>query len=101
MKKKITLKNINSFIEGNVNKLVYELGGKSKEYQEQIAYRALQCNDCFVEGTFDEGPRHCKQCGCSLPGKWHTVISCNGGERFPDLMSDEDWIKYKEENQIK
>jgi hypothetical protein len=60
---------------------------------EQIAYRKLQCTDCWEKGK-------CQHCGCSLPGRWYSTPSCNGGERFPDLMSEENWIKYKQDNNI-
>jgi hypothetical protein len=43
---------------------------------------------------------YCIECGCSVPGKLYVKESCNGGKRFPDLMSREDWEKYKSENNI-
>ena len=43
----------------------------------------------------------CRYCLCDLPGKFYVTESCNKGERFPDLMDEESWMKYKEENNIK
>ena len=50
-------------------------------------------NDCVKLG-------YCKYCGCSIPGKLYVTTSCNNGERFPDLMCEADWEKYKTENNI-
>lgn len=93
MKQKITIKNIKAYIEGNSNMLIDNLGLKSKEYQEQIAYRMLQCGDCLEEGK-------CTYCGCDIPGKLYVSESCNNGDRFPNLMSPIEWRKYKEDNKI-
>jgi hypothetical protein len=43
---------------------------------------------------------YCIECGCSVPGKLYVKESCNSGKRFPDLMSREDWEKYKSDNNI-
>ena len=82
MKQQITLKNIYSFIQGNLQMRLDGIGLKHKYYQEQIAYRMLEC-------------------GCNLPGKLYVDKSCNNGERFPDLMNEEDWLIYKKEHEIK
>ncbi len=72
-----------------------ESGNKPEWYQEQIAYRMLQCkNDCMIT-------KKCKYCGCAVPGKLFVDKSCNKGERFPDIMNEVEWIKYKEENGIR
>lgn len=94
MKQQITLKNIYSFIQGNLQMRLDGMGLKPQYYQEQIAYRMLQCQDCYKQ-------KRCKECGCSLPGKFYVDKSCNNGEIFPDLMNEEDWLKYKEEHEIK
>ena len=94
MKQQITLKNIYSFIQGNLQMRLDGMGLKPKYYQEQIAYRMLQCQDCVKA-------KKCKECGCNLPGKLYVDKSCNNGERFPDLMNEEDWLIYKEEHEIK
>jgi hypothetical protein len=36
-----------------------------------------------------------------VPGKLYVKESCNGGERFPDLMGAKDWEEYKKKNNIK
>lgn len=100
MSREITLDNIRQYIEGNKNKLLAEAGLKEDWYLEQIAYRQLKCQDCWIEGHPAYGPRTCKVCTCRLPGKWYVTQSCNYGARFPDLMNEQDWIKFKEENAI-
>ncbi len=90
---KITLKNIKAYIEGNTQMTLDGLGLKPDYYKEQIAYRMLQCRDCMSKGE-------CSYCGCSVPGKLYVTQSCNNGKRFPDLMDEEDWNKYKEDNDI-
>lgn len=91
--RKIKFKDITNFLEGNSNLIKDELGILSEHYKEQIAYRRLQCEDCWEE-------RKCQHCKCSLPGRWYTIQTCNNGERFPDLMDKEDWDKYKLDNGI-
>lgn len=94
MKTKITLKNIKAYIEGNIQMRLDGLGMKPEYYKEQIAYRMLQCRDCLQQGQ-------CKYCDCDVPGKLYVSESCNGGKRFPDIMNEEDWNLYKEQNGIK
>lgn len=87
------LKKIKQYIEGNLNMLEDDMFGKPLYYKEQILYRASKCEDCYARGK-------CYKCGCDLPGKHYVTESCNDGVRFPDLMNEADWNKYKEENQI-
>lgn len=94
MKQKITVKNIKSFLEGNIQLGLEQLHLQPEHIQEQISYRMLKCSDCVKVGK-------CKVCGCNVPGKLYVKESCNKGERFPDLMSNLEWIKYKESNDIK
>lgn len=86
------LNKVKQFIEGNFNMLQDDLLGKPTYYKEQIYYRTSKCSDCYVKGK-------CKQCGCSLPGKHYVTKSCNP-ERFPDLMTIDEWEKYKKDNDI-
>jgi hypothetical protein len=90
---KITISKIKQYIEGNTQMILDKIGMQPKWYQEQIAYRSLMCGDCIKAGA-------CKECGCEVPGKLYVAESCNEGKRFPDLMSEEEWIKYKQENGI-
>lgn len=95
MKKKVTLANIKSFLEGYKNMFLLKLGTKPDWFKEQVAYRMSVCsNDCMIK-------RECKYCGCDVPAKMLVEKSCNNGERFPDIMNEQDWIKYKEDNGIK
>lgn len=94
MKQKITFKNIKQYIEGNSQLILEELKLQAPHIQEQIAYRRLICkDDCAVTNT-------CKECGCDFKGKTSVSQSCNNGERFPDLMSNLEWEKYKIEKEI-
>ena len=95
MKQKITVKNIKSFLEGNIQLGLESLNIQPEHIQEQIAYRRLLCsNDCMITGK-------CKYCGCEVLGKTSVKESCNKNERFPDLMSKLEWDKYKTQNDIK
>ena len=94
MEPKITIKNIKSYIEGNSKMFLSNVGLQAQHLQEQVAYRSLICKDtCVAKG-------YCEECGCSLPGKFYVEESCNGGEKFPDLMSRVDWEKFKKENNV-
>ena len=94
MKQKITIKNIKSFLEGNFQLGLEQLHLQPQHIQEQIAYRRLLCkDDCAKQDK-------CIKCGCDFKGKTSVKESCNY-ERFPDLMSNLEWIKYKESNGIK
>jgi len=94
-KPQINLHNIKSFLEGNIQLGLEQLHLQPTHIQEQIAYRRLLCsNDCMITGK-------CKYCGCEVLGKTSVKESCNKNERFPDLMSNLEWIKYKESNDIK
>lgn len=89
--RRITLSDINHYLEGNTQMILDRMGLQPDWYREQIAYRMLQCkDDCIPAGQ-------CKYCGCSVPGKLYVTQSCNYGSRFPDLMNEQDWIKYKEQ----
>lgn len=94
MQKKITLKNISSFLEGNSQRLLEELRLQPHHIKEQIAYRRLLCkDDCEVQNK-------CVYCGCSFKGKTSVKESCNKGERFPDLMGRIEWEEFKKRNKI-
>lgn len=83
------IKNIASFIEGHAMKFYDNLVGLPIHTKDQIAYRLYKCkDDCLVKGE-------CKYCGCPPEDKAFVKESCNNGERFPDLMNEEEWTKYK------
>ena len=73
----ITVKNVLAFIEGN-SKMWY----------------------CIKIGHKNKGPGTCRECGCSIPGKWFVEKSCNNGKRFPDLMDKFKWDEFKKKNNI-
>jgi len=88
----ITGKNIFSFVEGYTKMLGDQLHLLPDHEREQVLYRGSICRDECVELGY------CVYCGCDIPAKLYVNASCNGGERFPDMMNKEDWKKFKEEN---
>lgn len=92
--KRITIKNIKEYIEGNSKMFLDDLGLQPEHIKQQISYRMLKCNDCVKAGK-------CKMCGCDVPGKLYVQKSCNNNTIFPDLMNKLEWDKYKETNDIK
>jgi hypothetical protein len=92
---KITSKNIKAFIQGNLRMLGDKFNALDEHLKEQVAYRASMCSKSCLE---DNGGK-CIKCGCSVPGKWYATASCNP-EKFPDLMNQEEWSKYKEANNV-
>jgi hypothetical protein len=90
---KITLKNVKSFIRGHYNLYLDKLGMYPKHKQEQILYRISLCSDCVS----NEG---CKYCGCAPNKKVYDNKSCNDGERFPDMLNEVEWNKFKIDNKI-
>jgi hypothetical protein len=90
----ITITNILSYLEGNTQLILEELKLQPEHVREQIVYRRLLCkDDCAVTNK-------CVYCGCDFRGKTSVGESCNKGARFPNLMSNEDWIKFKADNGI-
>jgi hypothetical protein len=90
----ITFKNILQFIEGNVNKITDDLKLYPKWKKEQVIWRLSLCkDDCLKIGK-------CKYCGCSTPGKLYVNKSCNKGDRFPDMMNEEEWNEFKIKNNL-
>jgi hypothetical protein len=83
------LKNILSFLEGNVKYYYNAIVGLPLHTKEQIIYRISICKDsCFN----DKG---CEYCGCNTIKKMFTASSCNEGNKFPDLMDKIEWEKFK------
>ncbi len=91
MSKEISITNIKNFIEGNVNQALSSLDLKPDSFMEQVRYRKSICTDCMEAGV-------CNYCGCSVPGRLYTTSTCNKGERFPDIMGDEEWAQFKKDN---
>jgi hypothetical protein len=89
----ITPEKIRQYLEGNLKMLGDMFYLLPKHVREQVAWRSLICQDCLSEGA-------CKYCGCTVPGKLYVTVSCNGDERFPNLMDEEEWTQYKIENKI-
>lgn len=94
MSQKINIKNIKNFIEGKTNQVLSSMDLKPESFIEQVNYRKSLCVECLSAGQ-------CRYCGCEVPGRFYTNESCNKGEIFPDIMSDEEWIKFKKDNHEK
>jgi hypothetical protein len=90
------LNKIGDFIQGNYRLILDErFDSLAPHIKEQVLYRAEICKDsCLPAGE-------CEYCGCETPGKLYVTKSCNKGEKFPNLMEEEDWKKYKIENNVK
>lgn len=92
---KLNIKNIKSFVEGHSKLFLNRLGLFPKHKQEQILYRLDKCkNDCVPNGK-------CKFCGCPPHKKAYVNESCNGGIRFPNMMTPTEWEDYKAKMNIK
>ena len=93
-KKEINLRNILSFIEGNTNYLMDIFGMYPDYKKEQVLWRLSLCkDDCVKEGE-------CQYCGCPPHKKAFVDKSCNKGDRFPDMMGEEEWKEYKLKHKI-
>ena len=90
----ITPKKVLQFIEGNLKMLGDQINLLPEWQKEQVLYRLEICkNDCVPNGA-------CHYCGCAVPGKLYVWQSCNGGERFPDMMEPQAWENFKQVNNI-
>ena len=88
------IKKIIQFLEGNIKMLGDEFDLLPQHQREQVLYRSEICKyECVPYG-------YCVECGCSVPGKLYVKESCNGGKKFPDLMSKLDWEAFKKNNNI-
>jgi len=92
---KVTLKNVFSFIEGNLKMYLDQWDALPEHEKEQVAYRMEVCKDDCVKNGY------CTYCQCSVPAKLYSRYSCNKDERFPGIMSKKRWEEYKEEKNIK
>lgn len=87
-KTKYTAENILSFLEGTTRYYLDKINDAPAHIQEQVTYRLYQCkDDCLIENK-------CVSCGCPPKKKAFVTKSCNP-ERFGDLLSREDWEKFK------
>ncbi len=90
----LTPNKIYHYLQGNIRLFYEQYNLLPTHLKEQVNYRASICKEsCLQYGK-------CQRCGCDLPGKFYVTESCNRGEKFPDLMSEEEWSIYKKENDI-
>lgn len=86
--KNIQFKDVYNFLEGNARIVLSKFSKSPAHIQEQVEYRLSKCkDDCVIVGR-------CKKCHCPSPNRAFVTSSCNK-ERFPDLMSKEDWEEFK------
>lgn len=90
----LNIKNVASFIEGHAKYFYDELVGLPEHQKEQVMYRLSVCKDDCVPN------KKCKYCGCPPEKKAFSTVSCNEGERFPDIMSKDKWEEFKKEKGI-
>lgn len=87
---KITSRSIYDYLEGHTNNILANIKLKSKSYMEQVDYRKSKCSDCIEAGK-------CIICNCDSPARLYSGRTCNE-DRFPDLMTDEEWEEFKKNN---
>ncbi len=91
---KIKLSDISNFIEGNWKYYKNKVRMSPEYIVEQVQYRLYLCkDDCLVANK-------CKHCPCPPKKKSWVNKSCNGGERFPDIMNKVEWEKFKAKHNI-
>lgn len=86
--REVSLLDVRNFLIGNF-KYYYDKFVRYPDFvQEQLQYRYDKCKkDCIPNNA-------CIGCGCPPIKKHFLTKSCNS-DRFPDLMSKEDWEKFK------
>lgn len=86
-------------MEFKLNKIIFDRIldlNKFRNYQnfeiEQIAYRMYLCNSCIEN-------KKCEKCGCQPLDTLGDRYSCNEN-KFPNILSEENWNEYKIKNNI-
>lgn len=93
LKEALKIKNIKSFIQGNLRYFQKERGQLEEHIEEQLVWRMTKCQyDCVVTGK-------CIKCGCSTEKKLLATESCNP-DRHIRMMNKEKWEVYKKEHNI-
>ena len=92
---KINLKNIKSYIQGNLRYHFKTILPLPDHLKEQYYYRLYKCKDDCLKSS----KQLCEGCGCPVIKKAFASESCNL-ERFPNFLSGSKWREYKEQNNI-
>ena len=93
LKDVLNIKNIKSFIEGNIRYFEKERGNLEPHIEEQLIWRMSKCQeDCVILGK-------CIKCGCPTEKKLLATESCNPN-RHVKMMNKKDWEKFKIDNGI-
>ena len=90
---KINIKNVKSFILGNLNYYLNKIIDLPLHLKEQYYYRLYKCkDDCLITGR-------CILCNCPIQKKAFAPDSCNE-DRFPKFLPGQEWEDYKKKNKI-
>lgn len=89
----ITLSNIKGFLQGHFRQFVEDYPGVVGDYMyEQVQYRlGIMDEQCLLN-------KKCP-CNCSVPSKQFEDRRCEN-ECYGDMLSEEDWKQFKEDNKI-
>jgi len=89
--RKITIHNVQDFLKGNFDYYKSKIIDVPGHIKEQLQHRLALCGDCIEAGGCQGGE---VPCGCSVVKKHFLKKSCDP-DRFPDLMEEEDWERFK------
>lgn len=89
------LNNIKNFASGYWNKFMDDSHFMSLKphVKEQVLYRANLCRPCYVNGS-------CLECGCKTPEMFYAMAKVDSKERWGKMMNEEQWEKFKLENEL-
>lgn len=91
----ITLTNIKAFVQSHVRQFLEDYPGIIDDFvYEQVQYRLGIMNEECLKN------KSCIHCGCSCPDLQYSSKQCEGGEYPLMFKTEEEWEKYKEENEI-
>ena len=89
----ITIGNIKSFIQGHSRFYLDKISLLPTFKKEQVFYRIYICRDTCIPF------KKCEVCKCPAIKKSYADASCNL-EKFPNLMGQVEWEKYKVEHNL-
>jgi hypothetical protein len=89
----ITTGKVKSFLQGYTRYYFDNIFGLPDPIKEQVFFRLFTCkNSCLPQGK-------CEICKCPTIQRAYSSASCNP-EKFPDMLSVQEWEAYKIENNI-
>lgn len=94
----ITLKNIHAYLQAHYRIALEELNMLPQHKKEQVLWRAEKAKACTEN-------KSCLYCGCSTEDLelYYADLGCKKPDNpcYPPMMSEEEWKKYKYDNDIK